>query len=228
MAKTADDFYKQYLGKAIDFDKGYGVQCVDGFRVFCNWAFGKSWPTGNGWADGYWYNRSKYSAYFTPVSVRDLKDGDWVIWKRGSKSHPSSHIAMYYKGQSFGQNQHDARYGRGFSLHPANFSDALGGLRWKGFNNVTKSVPAKQSNKTQNNNALKVAHSYSKSYNKVYTTTASLNIREGHSTSCKSLGVLPKGAKFKCYGYYDGNWLYGTCKVGNKTYTGFCYKQYLR
>lgn len=227
MSKTPDDFYKTYLGKAIDYDKGYGVQCVDGFRVFCQWAFGTSWPTGNGWADGYWYNREKYSKYFTFVSAKDLKNGDWVIWARGSKSHPSSHIAMYYNHQSFGQNQHDNKYGAGFSLHPANFADALGGLRWRGWP-VPK--PATTPTKTSNtsSNSLKVAHGFNKSYNRSFKTTANLNIREGHSTSCKSLGVLPKGATFRCYGYYDGNWLYGTSTVGNRNYTGFCYKDYLR
>lgn len=225
MSKTVDDFYRSYLGKAIDFDKGYGVQCVDGFRVFCQWAFGTSWPTGNGWADGYWYYRAKYSKYFTFVSPKNLKDGDWVIWARGSKSHPSSHVAMYYHGQSFGQNQHDSKYGAGFSLHPANFADALGGLRWKGWE-VPKPAPAKTP--TVSTGSLTVAHGYSKSYNKAYKTTTALNIRVGHSTSTKSLAVLPKGTAFRCYGYYDGNWLYGTAKVGSKSYTGFCYKSYLR
>lgn len=228
MSKTPDDFYKIYLGKAIDADGGYGVQCVDGFRVFCNWAFGKSWPTGNGWADGYWYNRNNYSAYFKPVGVKELRDGDWVFWARGSKSHPRSHVAMYYKGQSFGQNQHDKKYGSGFSLQPANFADALGGLRWKGFPEPKKTAVVKPPSSAKENASLKVARGYSGVYNRQYKTTAKLNIREGHSTSCKSLGVLPKGCIFRCYGYYDGDWLYGNATVGNRHYTGFCHKQYLR
>lgn len=133
MTKTPDQFYNQYIGKAIDVDGGYGVQCVDGFRAFCNWAIGYSWPTGNGWADGYWYNRAQHKDQFDEVDKNHLKNGDWVFWAKGSKSHPSSHVAMYYNGKSFGQNQNDAKYGRGFSLHPTDFSDILGGLRWKGF-----------------------------------------------------------------------------------------------
>lgn len=224
MSKTPLDFYKMYNGKAIDADGGYGVQCVDGFRVFCQWAFGTSWPTGNGWADGYWYSRNQHLNYFKPVGANELRDGDWVIWKRGSKSHPSSHIAMYYQGYEFGQNQGG---NRGFCLKRTNFADALGGLRWKGFPEPAKPA-VKPTNNTTSNSALKVAHGYSGVYNRKYTTTAKLNIREGHSTACRSLGVLPKGATFRCYGYYDGKWLYGTATVGNRHYTGFCYKDYLR
>lgn len=141
MAKTADEFYRTYVRKAIDADGGYGVQCVDGFRVFCNWAIGRSWPTGNGWADGYWYNRKQHADQFTEVDRNHLKDGDWVFWAKGSRSHPSSHVAMYYHGMSFGQNQHDARVGAGFSLHSTDFSDILGGLRWKGFGAAAKPQP---------------------------------------------------------------------------------------
>lgn len=135
MAKTPDEFVKQYTGRAIDADGAYGVQCVDGFRVFCNWAFGRSWPTGNGWADGYWYGRDAHTDVFTAVDKYHLKDGDWVMWARGSGSHPSSHIAMYYNGKEFGQNQGG---NRGFCLKATNFGDCLGGLRWKGWQTVTK------------------------------------------------------------------------------------------
>lgn len=148
MAKTPDDFYRAYNGKRIDDDGAYGVQCVDAFRVFCKWALnGKVWATGTGHADGYWYYRNRYSAYFIEVKVSQLKDGDWVFWKVGSRSHPSSHVAMYYHGMEFGQNQGG---NRGFCLKATTFSDALGGLRWKGWQTAQKpqnpavtAIPAK-------------------------------------------------------------------------------------
>lgn len=223
MSKTPDDFYRAYNGKAIDIDHGYGVQCVDGFKVFCKWTYGSDYPTGNGWADGYWYSRDAHKGQFHAVGVRELRDGDWVIWGRGSRSHPSSHIAMYYHGMAFGQNQGG---NRAFCLKSTNFGDALGALRWKGFSEPSKATPTKAT--STNASALKVAHGYNKAYNRVYKTTVRLNIREGHSASCKSLGVLPKGATFRCYGYFDGDWLYGSSTVGNRHYTGFCYKEYLR
>ena len=41
---------------------------------------------------------------------------------------------MYFKGQEFGQNQSTSR---AFTLKSTNFSDALGALRWKGFENMS-------------------------------------------------------------------------------------------
>ena len=74
------------------------------------------------------------------------------------------------------------------------------------------------------------ARSFSKSYAKAYTVTASaLNMRSGAGTDKAILGVLPKGAAFRCYGYYtkqaDGTvWLYG---IANGL-TGYCSKNYLK
>lgn len=131
MSKTPTNFYNQYNGKAIDDDSYAGVQCVDAFRVFCKWIGSSAYPTPNGWADGYWYGRSAHADVFDSVPVGQFKNGDWVIWAKFSKSHESSHIAMYYNGYEFGQNQSTSR---AFTLKKTDFSDALGALRWKGWN----------------------------------------------------------------------------------------------
>lgn len=130
---TPSQFYAEYLNRAIDDDGAYGVQCVDGWRVFCREIGVPVKATPNNYADGYWYSKDElgYAQFFYYItdSVR-FQDGDWVIWARGSKSHPSSHIAMYYLGQEFGENQG----GNGaFCLKTTDFSDALGALRWKGY-----------------------------------------------------------------------------------------------
>lgn len=134
MGKTPTEFYQTYNGRAIDDDSYAGVQCVDAFRVFCKWIGSSAYPTPNGWADGYWYGRSAHADVFDSVPVGQFKNGDWVIWAQGSKSHESSHIAMYYNGYEFGQNQSTSR---AFTLKSTNFSDALGALRWKGFENMS-------------------------------------------------------------------------------------------
>lgn len=137
MAKTPESFYKAYVGKSIDYDNAYGVQCVDAFRVLCDYLGIPSKPTPNNWADGYWIYRDSlgYSKYFDYITdYKKLQSGDVVIWKRGSASHPSSHVAMAYKTsavsslQEFGQNQGTFR---GFTLKSTNFSDMLGALRPK-------------------------------------------------------------------------------------------------
>ena len=129
--KTFKEFYDKYNGKAVDDDAAYGVQCVDGFRVFCREFGVPVKPTPNNWADGYWYSKDTlgYSSYFEYITgYSNFKDGDVVIWAKGSASHPSSHIAFYYKGKEFGQNQGGDR---SFCLKDTNFKDALGALRLK-------------------------------------------------------------------------------------------------
>ena len=137
--KTPETFYNTYNGKLIDDDGAYWVQCVDGLRVGCKYLGIPAIATPNNWAEGYWTclnadgTPSQATAdwqekYFEKIrDPKQFKDGDWVIWPRGSASHPSSHVAMYYKGQQFGERQYeDARQ---FCLKPTDFSDALGALR---------------------------------------------------------------------------------------------------
>ena len=77
------------------------------------------------------------------------------------------------------------------------------------------------------------AQSFVKSYAGQYTTTADLHLRAGAGTSKRSLVVMPKGTKARCYGYYtkqaDGTvWLYVVATVGKTKYTGFASKRYLK
>ena len=129
--KTAKEFYEKYNNKSYDDDGAYGIQCVDGFRIFCREFGVPVKPTPNNYADGYWYSRDAlgYSSYFEYVTgYSNFKNGDIVIWAKGSKSHPSSHIAMYYNGKEFGENQGGDR---SFCLKDTNFKDAIGALRLK-------------------------------------------------------------------------------------------------
>lgn len=139
-SKTPKEFYEKYNGKVIDYDRAYNAQCVDGFKIFDAWAGIPVKATPNNWADGYWYSRNGlgFDKYFNYVTgSKNFRNGDWVIWAYGSKSHPKSHIAMYYNGYAFGENQGG---NRGFRLVETNFSDALGALRWKGFTSMDDSV----------------------------------------------------------------------------------------
>lgn len=58
------------------------------------------------------------------------------MWAKGSRSHPHSHIAMYYNGKEFGENQGGNRQ---FRLINGHFGDALGAFRWKGWGTVQQS-----------------------------------------------------------------------------------------
>ena len=152
--KSPQAFVETYTGKLIDNDGAYGVQCVDGFQTGNVYLSIPTMPTPNNWADGYWTcldsnghpspeTEAWVNKYFDRIrDPKDFRNGDWVIWARGSKSHPSSHIAMYYNGQEFGENQGGDR---SFCLKNTDFSDALGALRPKAW---SLSIPAYESNMT--------------------------------------------------------------------------------
>lgn len=138
MYKTAQSFYDAYNGKGVNKGKGwndsaFGYQCVAGFKAYCEYEDVPVIPTGNGYADGYWYERlnNGMSQYFEYIDdIKELKRGDWCIWSRGS-SCPLSHISMYWKGvngtcaQFFGQNQSGHPY---FTLENIKL-DILGAYR---------------------------------------------------------------------------------------------------
>lgn len=135
---TPEQFYAETVGKQIDVDgypKNQPYQCVDLFRYWGQMNSVPIPPTPNNYASGYWLSRDSlgFSKWFDYVTDGNYKTGDWVIWNNGSRSHPSSHIAMYYYGQEFGENQGG---NASACLKTTDFSDALGGLRWKGYENM--------------------------------------------------------------------------------------------
>ena len=139
--KTPEIFVMTYNGKAIDFDGAYGVQCVDGFKVGCVYIDIPPQPCPNNLAESYWTcknadgsinqnTKNWQEKYFDLIDdFRQFRNGDWVVWPRGCKSHPSSHVAMYYNGQEFGERQYEDN--RAFCLKNTDFSDASGALRPK-------------------------------------------------------------------------------------------------
>lgn len=152
MAKTPQTFYAENVGKRFNKGTGwndsyFGYQCVAGFKHFCEWMGIPVILTPNNYADGYWKctnvngsanasTKNWQTKYFDKITgVKNFQNGDWVMWSKGSKSHPSSHIAMYYLGKEFGQNQG----GNGaFCLKSTDFSDAIGALRPKAWAKINE------------------------------------------------------------------------------------------
>lgn len=144
---SPEDFVKKYAGKAVDLDGAYGVQCVDGFRVWCRDVLGYSWPTKTGWASGYWEYRFEHADEFDFITDPAVfQDGDWCIWKRGSRPCPDSHVAMYYQGKFFGQRQ---SANRAFCLKKILTDGVYGALRWKGYEKIMN-IPKGYSKQTIN------------------------------------------------------------------------------
>lgn len=65
-----------------------------------------------------------------------------------------------------------------------------------------------------------------------YTTTSALHLRNGAGSTNRSLFVIPKGTKVKCYGYYSvvngSKWFCIQFTLNNTKYTGFSNSTYLK
>ena len=85
------------------FNEGYGLQCVAGFKQFMFSLSGGVVATRTGGASGYANQVGEIQALgFTWHSGQaGMRDGDWAIFGGGQYGH----VAMYYQGKFFGQNQ---------------------------------------------------------------------------------------------------------------------------
>ena len=85
------------------FNEGYGLQCVAGFKQFMFSLSGRVVATRTGGASGYANQVGEVQALgFTwHAGQAGMKDGDWAIFGGGQYGH----VAMYYQGKFFGQNQ---------------------------------------------------------------------------------------------------------------------------
>lgn len=225
MDKSAKSFYEKYLGKSIDYDKGYGTQCVDGARVWMDYFIGESIPCSYGWAYGYWTAKKDKNWFLNHgctlvTNVNDLQDGDLMIWGKGS-SCAKSHVSMYYQGKSFGENQHDDKYGAGFSLKSLKL-DILGAYRSNNCVNETT--------KFDINVGGTSTDTTSDTFKGTFTADTALNIRSECTTNSTVLACMKKGEECTCTGQAklipnDGGraWM----KVSYKGITGFAYSRYL-
>lgn len=133
------NFINQYMGRGIDFDGAYGVQCVDGAKIGLGLLGCTQFPA-IGDAIAYWTN---YNAHpfirenMTRVyTTSDLDVGDLVVM---STPADTGHICWYAgDGKVFGQNQ-DGRHD-GFSLRPLTNWTFAGAHRFNGFDDFSEPV----------------------------------------------------------------------------------------
>lgn len=96
---TLNEFVKKYNGKAIDFDKAYGAQCVDLFRQYCADVL-EIGHTGS--VDGAkdlflkYDVLSKEKKAFCRIKEQlgaYYKQGDVLVWN-ATKTNPYGHVAI--------------------------------------------------------------------------------------------------------------------------------------
>lgn len=107
-------FYNAVNGRG--FNEGYGMQCVAGFKEFMYAVSGQYVATKNGGANGYASQQSQIEplGFTWHNGGSGLQNGDWGIFGGGTYGH----VAMYYNGKWFGQNQgaSNASVGNAFNL----------------------------------------------------------------------------------------------------------------
>lgn len=136
---TPAEFHARYQGWGKDVDGVAGIQCVDLYKEFLRIIGCPTYASpigGDGYADNIWYNRQRWSQWFTFVPAGQFRNGDIVLFphrRRGGVTHPSSHVCFYFGGKEFGTNQSASRKACDKST---TWSDALGGLRWKGWSKM--------------------------------------------------------------------------------------------
>lgn len=108
-----DDFVTSHINKGYDLDIAYGAQCWDGYAEYCRWlGIPYAHCTATGGAADIWTQRATNGVlnYFDVVATP--KNGDVCVWS-SSYGGGYGHVAMYYNGKIFGQNQGGIAYPTG-------------------------------------------------------------------------------------------------------------------
>lgn len=105
MAKPFKVFVDTYNGTSHDVDGSHGAQCWDGYAFYMQWlGYPYAHCTATGGAQDIWAQRASNGMLNSCDVVSSPQDGDIVIW--GSNMGGGyGHVAMYYQGKYFGQNQ---------------------------------------------------------------------------------------------------------------------------
>lgn len=133
---SPSEFLNNYLGWGKDVNGAAGIQCVDLAKEHFRLVGVPNYAApigGDGYADNIWYYRDRWATWYDFIPAGQFQDGDMVVFphqKRGGWTHPYSHVCFWYGGQEFGTNQGVATA----TLKPTDWSDALGALRYKGWN----------------------------------------------------------------------------------------------
>lgn len=91
---TLDHFLNLYHSQKVDYDRKYGYQCVDLFRMYIERVLGLPQPEGVKSAKDFWHNYEKMprlAKYFDKTT--EGRTGDFAIWD-ARPNNPHGHIAL--------------------------------------------------------------------------------------------------------------------------------------
>ena len=89
-------------------------------------------------------------------------------------------------------------------------------------NNKSEKKPETNNNKKYNEAKVKVAKYFNKTIAGTYVTKTNLNLRYGAGTINEKIITMPKGAKIRCYGYYNKHLGTNWYLVEYGDYVGYC------
>ena len=149
---TPTAFVKAVNGKG--FNEGWGYQCVAGFKEF-QYSLCGSYANAGGAAKNYAYSHTAVESlgFKWHGGTSGLQNGDWCIWTSGEFGH----VAMYYNGKFFGQNQgaSNGAIGTPFNLMSLSLNGCAGYYRPNIYVEPIPPVPPKPPKK-------KVSYTYKK------------------------------------------------------------------
>lgn len=150
-----DEFVKNYLGKAVDYDGGYGVQCVDLIKLYVDKVFNiKIGAIGN--AEAYYRRydevpllRDNFEKIANTVNFVPQK-GDICIW--GTDLSKTGHIAIATgKGDTSSFTSWDQNWGsKEMKEVTHNYKGFVGVLRYKKKEDVSKNETTENSVQEEN------------------------------------------------------------------------------
>ena len=105
MAQPFSVFVNTYNGTSHDVDGAFGAQCWDGYAFYMQWlGYPYAHCTASGGAKDIWDLRASNGTLNSCNVVSSPQNGDIAVW--GSNMGGGyGHVAMYYNGMYFGQNQ---------------------------------------------------------------------------------------------------------------------------
>lgn len=142
---TPTAFVNAVNGKG--FNEGWGYQCVAGFKEF-QYSLSGTYVNAGGFAKNYAYSHTALEAigFKWHGGTSGLQNGDWCIWTNGE----CGHVAMYYNGKFFGQNQGatNPAVGNPFNLMSLSLNGCAGFYRPNIYDQPIPPVPPKPPKKT--------------------------------------------------------------------------------
>lgn len=132
---TLQEFVTKYDGKAVDWDKNYGPQCVDLYRQYVHEVLEiPQSPAVPGAKDIWTTYLPQYFERITNTPTGVPEPGDVVIW--GTDLGQYGHVSIFLSGGTTRFTSFDQNYPVGSLCHKQthNYAGVLGWLRFKGDN----------------------------------------------------------------------------------------------